>query len=100
MLTGDDRLIQQSESVLGDISYAALKRSTAFFSGEHLPLGDCRELLRTTARRAVEGATKLVAVKCELPVTIEVDLSADPGRDPALAAREDDNFTCDDYPSA
>lgn len=91
MLSGDDYVIRQSESVLGDIEYAQVKKSTGFFSGEHLPLADSRRLLRETAARAVAGAKGRRPVRCELPVTIEVDLSADPVNDPALAARPDDN---------
>ena len=91
MLSGDDYVIRQAELVLGDIEYAQVKRSTGFFSGEHLPLADSRRLLRETAARAVASAPSREPVRCELPVTIEVDLSADPNTDPALAARADDN---------
>jgi D-amino peptidase len=91
MLSGDDYVIRQAQSVLGDIEYAQVKRSTGFFSGEHLPLADSRRLLRETAARAVAAANMPKPVQCELPVTIEVDLSADPVSDPALGARTDDN---------
>lgn len=91
MLSGDDYVIEQARPVLGDIEYAQLKKSTGFFSGEHLPLDDSRHLLRETAKRAVSRAREVEPVRCELPVTIEVDLSADPVNDPALGARPDDN---------
>lgn len=92
MLSGDDYVIEQSRPVLGDIAYAQLKRSTGFTSGEHLPLDESRNLLRETAKRAVGGARGFSPVSCELPVTIEVDLSSDPVEAPALAARSDDNL--------
>jgi D-amino peptidase len=91
MLSGDDYVIEQARPVLGEVEYAQLKKSTGFFSGEHLPIDRSRALLRQTARRAVAGAARIPPVRCELPVTIEVDLSADPVGDPALAARPDDN---------
>ena len=91
MLSGDDRVIEQSQPVLGDIHYAQLKKSLGFFKGDHLPIDRSRKLLRDTAKRAVAEATHIAPARVELPVTIEVDLSADPVGDPALAARPDDN---------
>jgi D-amino peptidase len=92
MLSGDDFVVQQARPVLGDdVEYAQVKRSTGFFSGEHLPLEESRRLLRETASRAVGTAAKRKPVVCETPVTIELDLSPDPVADPALAARPDDN---------
>ena len=85
MLSGDDRVIEQSRPVLGNIHYAQLKKSLGFFKGDHLPIDRSRALLRETARRAVAEAARLPPVRCELPVTIEVDLSPDPVGDPALA---------------
>jgi D-amino peptidase len=91
MLSGDDYVIDQARPVLGEIEYAQVKKSTGFFSGEHLPLDESRRLLRETAQRAVATASKHQPVRCELPVTIEVDLSSDPVGDPPLGARSDDN---------
>jgi D-amino peptidase len=91
MLSGDDYVIAQARPVLGDIEYAQLKTSTGFFSGDHLPVDRTRPLLRAAAKRAVANARKVEPVRCELPVTIEVDLSPDPVGDPALGARPDDN---------
>ncbi len=92
MLSGDDYVIEQSRPVLGDIHYAQLKKSTGFFSGDHLPLDETRPLLRQTARAAVESARRIAPVKCELPVTIELDLSPDPVHESPLGARPDDNL--------
>jgi D-amino peptidase len=91
MLSGDDVVIEQSRPVLGDIHYAQLKQSTGYFSGEHLPLDLSRRLLRQTAREAVGGASEIGPVTCELPVTIEVDLSPDPVDRAPLGARVNDN---------
>lgn len=90
-LSGCDRTIEQSRSVLGDIEYAQVKKSTGYYSGEHLPLAKSRPLLRDKAKRAVERARELPLVTCELPVTFEVDMSADPIGDPPLGARAEDN---------
>jgi D-amino peptidase len=92
MLSGDNVVIEESRPVLGDIHYAQLKESLGFFKGKHLPIDRSRALLRDTAKAAVGAAAKIAPIKCELPVTIEVDLSADPVNDPALVARMDDNF--------
>ncbi len=92
MLSGDDYVIAQAQPVLGDIEYAQVKKSTGYFSGDHLPLDQSRKLLRETSKRAVTNAKKIKPVKCELPVTIEVDMSADAVNDPALVARSDDNL--------
>jgi hypothetical protein len=99
MLTGDDWVIKEARPVLGDISYAQLKKSLGFFKGEHLPIDRSRRLLRETASEAVRSASKMKPLKCELPVTIELDLSADARKDPALGARLDDNvrFTDGSY---
>lgn len=91
MVSGDDQVILESQPVIGDVHYAQVKTSTGFSSGNHLPLAESRQLLRTTARAAVAGARKIKPVRCELPVTIEVDLSGDPINDPSLGARHDDN---------
>jgi D-amino peptidase len=91
MLSGDDYVIDQSRPVLGDIHYAQVKKSTGYFSGEHLPLDESRRLLRQTAREAVADAAGIGPVPCELPVTIEVDLSPDPVQATPLGARPDDN---------
>lgn len=92
MLSGDDQVIAESRPVLGDIHYAQLKKSTGFFSGEHLPLDETRPLLRQTARAAVQNARGVAAIQCELPVTIELDLSSDPVNEAPLGARADDNL--------
>jgi D-amino peptidase len=91
MLSGDDYVIEQSRPVLGDIHYAQVKKSTGFFSGEHLPLDESRRLLRQTAREAVSSAGGIAPVPCDLPVTIELDLSPDPVNETPLGARADDN---------
>jgi D-amino peptidase len=92
LLSGDDYVIDQARPVLGDIHYAQVKKSTGFFSGEHLPLDESRRLLRETARDAVAGTRGVAAVGCDLPVTIEVDLSPDPVHETPLGARADDNL--------
>jgi D-amino peptidase len=92
MLSGDDYVIEEARPVLGDIHYAQVKKSTGFSSGEHLPLDESRRLLRGTARDAVAGARGIAPVKCDLPVTIELDLSPDPVEETPLGARVDDNL--------
>jgi D-aminopeptidase len=91
MLSGDDHVIRESRPVLGDVHYAQVKTSTGYFSGDHLPLDESRRLLRETARTAVSEARGIAPVRCELPVTIEVDLSPDPVEATPLGARVDDN---------
>lgn len=91
MLSGDDYTEEQSRPVLGDIEYVQVKQSTGYESGKHLPLEESRRLLHEAARRAVERAGSIEPVRCELPVTIEVDLSPDPVADPPLGARPEDN---------
>lgn len=92
MLSGDDYVIEQSRPVLGDIHYAELKKSTGYLSGDHLPLDESRRLLRQTAREAVADARGIAPVACQVPVTIELDLSPDPVRQPPVGARTDDNL--------
>ena len=77
MLSGDDQVIAEASPVMGDIHYAQLKKSTGYFSGEHLPLDESRRLLRETARDAVRDAAALHARPGRAPVTIELDLSPD-----------------------
>ena len=98
MLSGDDHVIREARPVLGDIPYAQVKTSTGYFSGEHLPLDESRRLLRETARTAVAEAGGIAPVACELPVTIEVDLSPDPVEATPLGARPDDNQRFADRP--
>lgn len=97
MLSGDDVAIEQARPVLGDIHYAQVKKSAGFFKGIHLPIDKSRALLRNTAREAVKSARKMPVIKCDLPVTIEVDLSPDAIGDPALGARKQDNLSYQDY---
>jgi D-amino peptidase len=98
MLSGDDHVIRESRPVLGDIAYAQVKTSTGYTSGEHLPLDESRRLLRETARIAVAEAGGIAPVRCDLPVTIEVDLSPDPVEATPLGARIDDNERFVDRP--
>ena len=91
MLSGDDRVIAEASPVLGDIHYAQLKKSLGYYKGDHLPIDKSRAILRKTAKAAMQDAEKIPSIKCELPVTIEVDLSADPLKEPPLAARPTDN---------
>lgn len=92
MLSGDDHVAREARPVLGDIHYAQLKQSTGFSSGIHLPLDQSRRLLRDTAREAVSGYRAVQPIRCELPVTIEIDLSPDPVHETPLGARADDNL--------
>ena len=92
MLSGDDQAIAEARPVLGDIHYAQVKKSVGFYKGIHLPIDKSRALLRETAKRAIQDARKMPPIKCELPVTVEIDLSPDAISDPALAARPDDNL--------
>jgi D-amino peptidase len=92
MLTGDDHVIREARPVLGDIHYAQVKQSTGFSSGIHLPLEESRRLLRDTAREAVASVGGVQPIACELPVTIEIDLSPDPVHEAPLGARADDNL--------
>lgn len=99
MLSGDDVVIKEASPILGDIHYAQLKKSLGFSKGEHLAIDRSRALLRSTAEAAVRDSKKIRPVKCHLPVTIEVDVSADVISDPALAARELDNNSFMDFPT-
>ena len=87
MLSGDDQVIAEASPVMGDVHYAQLKKSTGYFSGEHLPLDESRRLLRETARDAVRDARHFTPVQAELPVTIELDLSPDAVEATPLGAR-------------
>lgn len=96
MLSGDDRVIEEARPVLGDIHYAQLKKSVGFYKGIHLPIDKSRALLKETARKAVQDAIKIPPLKCDLPVTVEIDLSPDAVSDPALGARKHDNLSYHD----
>jgi D-amino peptidase len=98
MLSGDDWVVKEASPILGDIHYAEVKKSLGFFKGDHLSIDRSRALLRETAAKAVASASKIAPVTCELPVTVEVDLSFDVRRDPALGARLDDNVRFVDGP--
>ena len=95
MLCEDEYVAREASDVLGDIEYVETKKSTGYFSGDHKPLDQCRQHLqhlREGAKRAVQNASKIAPVKIELPLTNEVDLSADSDNDPPLGARPDDNI--------
>jgi D-amino peptidase len=100
MLSGDDHVIREARGIMGDIHYAQLKTSTGYFSGDHLPLAESRRLLRDTARSAITDAKAgaFKPVLCELPVTIELDLSPDAVGEAPLGARVDDNQRFIDRP--
>ena len=83
MLSGDDKVIAQAKLIMGDIEYVQVKKSIGYFEGEHLPLKESHARIYEAAKRAVKAfsvktpATQPNIVKATLPVTIEVDLSAD-----------------------
>ena len=93
MLSGDDMVAAQASPVLGDIEYVQLKKSVGFFEGDHLPVDRTRNLLRESAKKAVQSAGKRQPVVVKGPVTIEVDVSADAAEDAALAQRTHDNIS-------
>jgi D-amino peptidase len=80
MLSGCDRTIAQArDEALGEeVAYARTKDSLGYFDGDHRPLAESRPLLRQTAERAITDATYHAPVRAELPVTIEVDIAAEP----------------------
>ena len=67
MLSGDDYVIREASPVLGDIEYAQVKKSTGFFSGEHMPLSDSRRLPqrhRSPGRAGLQVALDPSSVTC------------------------------------
>lgn len=96
MLSGDDIVAIESGPILGDIEYVQLKKSVGFSKGDHLPIDRTRNLLREAAKKAVKSAKIRKPVVLKGPITIEVDVSADAIKDPALAQRPHDNISfCD-----
>lgn len=80
MLSGCDRTIAQArDEALGErVAYARTKDSLGYFDGDHRPLDETRPLLRRTAERAVTDTNLQEPVRADLPVTIEVDIAAEP----------------------
>lgn len=80
MLSGCDRTIAQaSDEALGErVAYARTKESLGYFDGDHRPLEETRPLLRRTAERAVIDVDFHEPVRADVPVTVEVDVAADP----------------------
>lgn len=89
MVTGCDRTIEQAknEALDENVEYAQVKKSLDYFEGDHLPLEESRILLRETAERAVSNFDQLKPVRAETPVTIEVDIAAEPFCSPEQNSR-------------
>lgn len=94
MLTGCDRTIEQAkaEALGDDVAYAQVKESLGYFEGDHLPLEESRPLLRETAERAVSDFARFEPVHADLPVTVEVDIAAEPLCTPEQNARWIDRY--------
>ena len=84
MLSGDDKVVEQAQLLMGDIDYVAVKKSIGYFEGEHLPLAESHARIYEAAKRAVKKySVRNKATQpnplgpASLPVTFEVDLAHD-----------------------
>lgn len=74
MISGDDAVVEEARSVLGELEGAVVKHSYGFNAARTLVPEDARALIRESAQRGVERRGELQPYVAETPVTLELTL--------------------------
>jgi D-amino peptidase len=72
MVSGDDAIVKEARSLLGDIEGAVVKWAYSFHSARTLMPEAAYELIRAKAERAVERLDEFEPYRLETPVTLDV----------------------------
>ena len=74
MISGDDAIIEEARSVLGELEGAVVKRSYGYNAARTLTPEDARALIRDKAQRGVERRAGIEPYVVETPVTLDLTL--------------------------
>jgi D-amino peptidase len=72
MISGDDAAIADAKRVVGDLEAAMVKEAIGFHSAKVLTPEASRELIRETAKRAMQNRARFRPVAVKNPVTLEI----------------------------
>lgn len=72
MISGDDAIVEEARALLGDVEGAVVKWSNGFHSARTMVPEAALDLIRETARRAVETADARAPYVLEGPVELEI----------------------------
>lgn len=72
MISGDEAAVEEAGLIVGDVEAAVVKRSISFHSARTLTPSAARELIRTTAERAVSRIGDFTPWEPDTPVAVEV----------------------------
>jgi len=71
-VTGDDKLAREARDLLGNIETGVVKQAIDRYVARCLPLIESRELIKNTAKKAVERRKEFKPLKYPSPVTFKV----------------------------
>ena len=71
-VTGDDKLAREARDLLGNIETGVVKQAIDRYAARCLPLIESRELIKNTAKKAVERRKEFKPLKYPSPVTFKV----------------------------
>ena len=74
MISGDDAVIEEARSILGELEGAVVKHSYSFNAARTLTPKDARALIRDKAQKGVERRAALEPYVVETPVTLDLTL--------------------------
>ncbi len=76
VVTGDDKVAHEATSLLGNVETAVVKEGIDRYTAKCLPLTQSRELIKKSAKRAVERKKEFGAFRYSSPVKFKVRLAS------------------------
>jgi D-amino peptidase len=74
MISGDDAIVEQARTILGDVEGAVVKHALSFHSAKTLTPEAAREVIREKVAAAIGRIDDFEPVRLEPPITLEVSL--------------------------
>ncbi|HUV06670.1 MAG TPA: M55 family metallopeptidase, partial [Spirochaetia bacterium] len=75
MVVGDDKVEAEAKTLVPEIEAAVVKVGISQFTARNLPLESARNLIRETAKRAVERIKEIPAIKIRDANEMEIDFT-------------------------
>jgi len=75
LVVGDDKFAEEAKALIPEIENAVVKRGLSQFTAQNLPLQDARQVIRETARKAVERAGGFSPLELPESFELEIDFS-------------------------
>ncbi|TFG51324.1 MAG: hypothetical protein E4H37_08045 [Gemmatimonadales bacterium] len=74
MISGDDAIVEEARTILGDVEGAVVKQALSFHSAKTLTPEAARKVIREKVKAAIGRIGDFEPVKLEAPITLDVSL--------------------------